>query len=68
MSSTPEPSGSNSKVPQIKVGAAGIGGALTTVVIAVVEAAGGSVSATLAAAIATVISFAAGYITPPRGT
>jgi len=59
---------SPSKVPHVKVAAAGIGGAVSTVVIAIIEAAGGNVSPDLAAAIATIVAFGAGYLTPPRGT
>lgn len=55
-----------SNAPVVKVAAAGAGGAVATIVIAIIQAAGGDVSPDLAAAIATVVAFGAGYITPPR--
>lgn len=62
---TPVPKARTNK-PVIKVAAAGLGGAVATIIIGIIEAAGGTVDASLAAAIATVVSFGAGYITPPR--
>lgn len=62
---TPAPTPRSNK-PVIKVAAAGLGGALATIIVGIIEAAGGTVDASLAAAIATVASFGAGYITPPR--
>ena len=62
------PTTTRSKVPHIKVAAAGVGGAVTTIVVSIIEAAGGDVSPDLAAAIATIVAFGAGYLTPPRGT
>lgn len=49
-----------SKKPKPKVAAGGIGGAVATIVIALFP----DVSPELAAAIATVVSFVAGYIWP----
>lgn len=48
--------------PTNKVAAAGLGGALSTVVIVGLELAGVSVEAELAAAIATLTAFGAGYL------
>jgi putative flippase GtrA len=62
----PGPVPATGKKPVVKVAAAGGGGAVATIVIAIVQGLGGDVSPEVAAAIATVCSFAAGYITPPR--
>lgn len=58
---------SPSKRPVAKVSAAGGAGAVATVVVVVLQAVGLDVSPELAAAIATLASFVAGYLTPPRG-
>lgn len=63
---TPTPTAKRSNKPVVKVAAAGVGGAITTIVVAIIEAAGGHVDPSTAAAIATVVSFGAGYVTPPR--
>jgi len=65
---TPAPAAPRkSKAPITKVSAAGIGGAVATIVVGIIEAGGGNVDGSLAAAITTVCAFAAGYVTPPRG-
>ena len=53
-----------SKTPVPKMQAAGIGGAVTTIIIAIAVAVGVDVPAEVAAALATLISFAAGYLKP----
>jgi hypothetical protein len=58
-------SGSGSLAPRRKVGAAGAGGAITTIVIWVLhDLAGVEVTPEVAAAITTVVAFLAGYFTP----
>lgn len=52
--------GDNTPTP--KVAAAGLGGAIATIVVVVLEASGVDVSPELAASIATVCSFGAGYL------
>lgn len=48
--------------PQPKVAAAGVGGAVTVLVVWVLGQAGMDVPAEIAAAISTVVGFAAGYL------
>jgi hypothetical protein len=58
-------SGSGSLAPRPKVAAAGIGGAATTILIWILnDLAGVQVTPEVAAALATIIAFAAGYFTP----
>jgi hypothetical protein len=58
-------SGSGSLAPRPKVAAAGIAGTITTVLIWILHnLAGVDVTPEVAAALATVIAFAAGYFTP----
>jgi hypothetical protein len=57
---------SPSAAPTQKVAAGGIGGAVSVIVIAVLQHyANLSIDPTLASAITTVVSFAVGYIVPP---
>ena len=64
-SSSSSGSSSGSAVPRPKVAAAGIGGAATTIVIWLLnDMAGVEVTPEVAAALATIIAFLAGYFTP----
>lgn len=51
-----------------KVAAAGVGGAAATVLVWLLEFFGVSVPAEVAAALATLLSFAAGYLRPEHGS
>jgi len=56
------------KKPTPKVAAAGVGGSLAVVIVWVAGIAGVEVPAEVAAAIALLLSFAAGYLKRERGT
>ncbi len=63
------PPGGGTAAPQPKVVAAGLGGALATIVVWLIGVLFRvDVPPAVAAAIATVFSFAAGYITPPNSS
>jgi hypothetical protein len=53
-------------MPNTKVGAGGIGGALASIIVWGVSLAGVDVPAEVAAAFATVVSFAVGYLVPEK--
>lgn len=54
-----------SRKPVAKVTAGAVGGALSTLVVAALSSAGVQVDPTVAAALATVLGFAAGYLKSP---
>jgi hypothetical protein len=58
----------NSAAPVRKVSAGGIAGALSIVLVFVLGSMGVDVTAEVAAALTTIISFAAGYLTPAAAT
>lgn len=54
--------------PVPKVAAAGIGGAIAAVLVWIAHVSGLDMPPEVAAAFATIVSFGAGYLQPPRGT
>ena len=55
-----------SKLPNRKVGSAGLAGALSVLVIWILGESGIDISAEVAAALTTVLMFAVGYLVPER--